>query len=177
MLKTSKSIEFTTRPGKGGVGFGADGSDDGGDDGITTSMVRMSLSIESSAGAVQIGVGYNKIDDGSGCSNDFDKNSSDVPKSMCPPTPLISRLRTSASTDSSTSVAQVMVKYNEVDGGKSGADSKSIKKLSKIQKIVKKSKSFKDLKNLQQPLVWRNVYQSTNLPSIRYKELELLLEL
>ena len=49
------------------------------------------------------------------------------------------------------------------------------------QKVVKKSKnyqkSFKDLKNLQKPSVRKNVYQNTNPPSIRYKELELLLQL
>ena len=32
------------------------------------------------------------------------------------------------------------------------------------------SKSFKDLKILQRPLIWRNVYQSTNPLSIRYKK-------
>ena len=32
MLKTSRSTESTTRPGKGGVGVGGDGGDDGGHD-------------------------------------------------------------------------------------------------------------------------------------------------
>ena len=32
MLKISGSIEFTTRPGKGGVGVGGDGGDNGGHD-------------------------------------------------------------------------------------------------------------------------------------------------
>ena len=52
-----------------------------------------------------------------------------------------------------------------------------VKKLSKSRKIVKESKSFKGLKNLQRPLVRRNVYQSTNPPSIRYEELKLPLKL
>ena len=33
-----------------------------------------------------------------------------------------------------------MIKYDEVDGGRSGVVGKSVKKLSKSQKIVKKSK-------------------------------------
>ena len=49
--------------------------------------------------------------------------------------PLTSMLRTSSSTDSSTSATQSMVKYDEVDGG-----GKLIEKLSKNQKIVKKLK-------------------------------------
>ena len=32
MLKTSRSTESTTRPGKGGVGVGSDGGDEGGHD-------------------------------------------------------------------------------------------------------------------------------------------------
>ena len=42
--------------------------------------------------------------------------------------------------DSSTSAARVMVKYEEVDGGRSGAVGKSVKKSSKSRRIVKKSK-------------------------------------
>ena len=42
--------------------------------------------------------------------------------------------------DSSTSAARVMVKYEEVDGGRSGAGGKSVKKSSKNRRIVKKSK-------------------------------------
>ena len=37
--------------------------------------------------------------------------SSDTPKLMCPPSPLTSMLRTSSSTDSSTSAAQIVVEY------------------------------------------------------------------
>ena len=79
-------------------------------------------------------------------------------------------LRTSSSTDSSTSATQIAVKYDGVDGG----GDQSVKKLSKSRQ---KLKSLKGLKNLQRPSVWRNVYRSTDLPSIRYKELELPLEL
>ena len=81
-------------------------------------------------------------------------------------------LRTSSSTDSSTSTTQIAVEYDEVDGG-----GKLVEKSSKSQRIVKESKSFKGLKNLQRPSVPRNVYQSTDPPSIRYKEFELPLEL
>ena len=57
--------------------------------------------------------------------------SSDAPKLICSSAPLTSILKTSASTDASTSAAKVMVKYDEVDGGRSGAIGKSVKKLSK----------------------------------------------
>ena len=71
-----------------------------------------------------------------------------------------------------------MIKYDEVDEGKSGAVDKSVQKSSKSRRIVKESKSFKGLKSLQRSLVRRNVYRSTN-PSLvhRYKELELTTEL
>ena len=65
--------------------------------------------------------------------------------------------------DSSTSAAKVMVKYEEVDGGRSGAVGKSVKKLSKSrqksQKIVKEPKKLQGLKNLQRTSVRKNVYQ------------------
>ena len=70
-----------------------------------------------------------------------------------------------------------MIKYDEVDGGRSGAVGKSVQKSSKSRRIVKESKSFKGLKILQRPSVRRNVYRSTDPPSIRYEELELPLEL
>ena len=76
-----------------------------------------------------------------------------------------------ASTDSSTKAARIMVKYKEVDGGKSGAGGKLVKKLSKSPK------SLGGLKNLERLSDWRNVYQSTDFLSIKYKELELPLEL
>ena len=79
--------------------------------------------------------------------------------------------------DSSTSAARVMVKYEEVDTGKSGAIGKSVKKLSKVKESSKSLKSLKGLKILHEPLVWRNVYQSIDLPSIAYKELKLPLQL
>ena len=37
----------------------------------------------------------------------------------------------------------------------------------KVEESSKSPKSPKDLKNLQRSLVWRNIYQSTNPPSIR----------
>ena len=83
-------------------------------------------------------------------------------------TPLISILRTSSSIDSSIITIQIAVEYDEVDG----ADSKSVKKLSKSQKIVKKSKKPQKPEKLQKSSVQRNVYQNTDPPSIRYKELK-----
>ena len=92
MLKTSSTNSIEPRKGVVGVGGGGrnraepvnkhegDGSDDGG-----------------------------HVDGGS-CSGDYDRNSSDAPKLICPPASLISRLRTSSSTDSSTSTAQIVVK-------------------------------------------------------------------
>ena len=70
-----------------------------------------------------------------------------------------------------------MVKYKEVDGDRSGAVGKSFKKLSKVEELSKSPKSLKGLKNLQRLLVWRNIYQSTNLPLIGYEEFELPLQL
>ena len=73
----------------------------------------------------------------------------------------------SASTDSSTSAAKVLVQYDEVDRGRSGAISKSVKKSSKSRRIVKSPKNLKGLKKLRRPLVWRNVYWSTDSLLIR----------
>ena len=86
MLKTSGSTESTTRPGKGRVGVGGDGSDDGGHV------------------------------DGSSCNSDSDRNSSDAPKLMCPLAPCTSRLRTSASTNSSINATKIVVDFDGVDG-------------------------------------------------------------
>ena len=80
--------------------------------------------------------------------------------------PLTSMLRTSSSTNSSTSATQIAVEYDEVDGG----GGKSVTKSSKVYKSQKPEKS-------QRSSVRRNVYQSTDPPSIRYEELELPLEL
>ena len=43
--------------------------------------------------------------------------SSDVNKSMCPPAPPTSMLRTSSSTDSLTNAAPIVVEYDGVDDG------------------------------------------------------------
>ena len=51
--------------------------------------------------------------------------------------------------------------------------SKNHQKFEELLKVEKPQRP----KRLQRSSVWRNVYQSTNLPSIRYKELELSLEL
>ena len=83
--------------------------------------------------------------------------------------PLILMLKTSILTDSSTRTTQIAVKYDGVDGGNDQLVKKSSKSCQKL-------KSFKGLENLQKPSVRRNVYRSTSPPSIRYKQLELLLE-
>ena len=85
-------------------------------------------------------------------------------------------LKMSSSTDSSSSATQIAVEYDGVNG----VDDLLVKKLSKIRQKVKESskisKSFKYLKILQRLSVWRNVYQSINVSSIKYKELKLPLE-
>ena len=119
MLMTLENTESTIRPGKGRIGVGGNSSDDGGhvDDGGGGKLVETSSKVEES--------------------------SSDAPKSMCPLVPHTSMLKTSSSTDLSTSAIQSAVKYDEVDGG-----GKSVKKSSKSQRIVIESKNFKGLKNL-----------------------------
>ena len=67
MLKTLESTKSKTRPGKGGVGIGGDGGDDDGhDNGATSSMLRTSLSTDSSTSATQIAVEYDGADGGGG---------------------------------------------------------------------------------------------------------------
>ena len=89
---------------------------------------------------------------------------------------VISRLRTSESTNSSISAARVMVKYNEVDGGKSGAVGKLVEKsCQKVEELSKVEKPQRPEKS-QKSSVRRNIYRNTNPPSIRYKELKLPLE-
>ena len=135
MLKTSGSTESTTRPGKGRVGVGGNGNDKINDD-ATSSMLRTSSSTDSSTSMTQIVVEYDGVDNGGGRSGDFDRkfhlklqyNSRAIH-------PLTSMLRTSSSTDSSTSATQSAVKYDEVDGG-----GKLVEKSSKSRKIVKKPK-------------------------------------
>ena len=86
MLKTSGSTKSTTRLGKGRVRVCGNGIDDGG-----------------------------HVDGGSR-NGDSHRNSSNAPKLMCPPAPLISRLRTSASSDSTANAAQIMVGFDGVNG-------------------------------------------------------------
>ena len=104
MLKTSSTKSAKPRKGVVGVGGGGrnraepvgkhelDGSDDGG-----------------------------HVDGGSR-NGDSDRNSSDAPKLMCPPAPCTSRLRTSASTDSSINATKIVVDFDRVDDcdGRSG---------------------------------------------------------
>ena len=47
---------------------------------------------------------------------------------------------------------------------------------SKSRKIVKKSEKPQRPEKLRRSSVWKNVYQSTDFPSIRYEELKLPLE-
>ena len=85
MLKTSESTESTTRPGKGRVGVGGNGSDNG-----------------------------DHVDGGSR-NGDSDRNSSDAPKMMCLPAPCTSRLRTSTSLDLSINATKIVVDFDGVD--------------------------------------------------------------
>ena len=74
--------------------------------------------------------------------------------------------------DPSTSVAKVLVKYDEIDRARSGASSKWIKNLSKSWKIVKRQKTSK-LKKSQKLSVWKNIYWSTDFLSIEEHKLPL----
>ena len=73
---------------------------------------------------------------------------------------LISRLRTSISTDSSTKTTQIAIEYDRVDG----SVGKSAEELSKSQRIIKKSEKPQRPEKLQKSLVWKNIYRSTDLP-------------
>ena len=68
-----------------------------------------------------------------------------------------SMLKTSSSTDSLASAAQILIESDRVDAGGSGGG-KSVKKLLKSRKSSKSPKSLKSLESLQKPSVWRNVY-------------------
>ena len=129
-------------------------------------MLKISRSTESTTRPEKGGVGVGGDgDDGGGDDGGDDSGNDGVITSM---------LRMSSSTDSSTSATQIVVDYDGVDGGVVG---KSVKKSSKSRRIVKKSEKSQRPERLQRSLVWRNVYRSTNPPSIRYEELELPLEL
>ena len=95
MLKTSGSTESTIRIGKSRIRVRGNSSDDGSDDG-------------------------GHVDSGSRNGNS-DRNSSDAPNLMYPPTPCTLRLRTSASTDLSINATKIVVDFDEVDncGGRS----------------------------------------------------------
>ena len=72
-----------------------------------------------------------------------------------------------------------MVKYDEVDGGRSGVFDKPSKTRIVIKKVEKLSKVEKPQrpKKLQRSLIRRNFYQSSNPSSIGNEKLELPLEL
>ena len=139
MLKTLGSIESTIRPGKGGVRVGGNGGDKINDN-ATSLMLRTCSSKDSLTSVTQIVVEYDGVDDGDGCSGDFDKKfhpklQYDIRATYS----LTSILRASSSTDSSTSMAQIVVKFDGVNTG-GGAISKLVKKSSKSRRIVKKPK-------------------------------------
>ena len=73
-------------------------------------------------------------------------------------------------TSSSTSAAQGEVNHDESGAGVVASRSKNRQK---VEESSKSPKSLKGLKNLQRASVRRNVYRSTDPPSIRYEELEL----
>ena len=60
MLKTSRIIKSTTRPGKGGVEVGGNGGK------TLTSKLRMSSSTDSSSSVNQVAVKYVEVDSGGG---------------------------------------------------------------------------------------------------------------
>ena len=69
MLKTLGSTESTIRFGKSGVEI----DHNGGDDGIITSVLRMSLSSNSSTRITQIVAEYDRVDNSGICRGDCDK--------------------------------------------------------------------------------------------------------
>lgn len=85
MLKTLGNTESTTKPKKARVGVDGNSNDD-------CDYV-----------------------DGDSCNDNSDKNFSDAPKLICPPTPPISKLKMSASTDLSATMPQIMVEFDGVD--------------------------------------------------------------
>lgn len=92
ILKTLGSIEFTTRPRKSKVGVGGNGSDNGGHS------------------------------DGGNCSSNSNRNLFDSPKSMYLFASLITKLRTSASINSSASTTQIVVVFDGVHRNGSCSD-------------------------------------------------------
>ena len=119
---------------------------------------------------------YDGVDDGSGRNGDFNKKFySRLQYNSRITHPLTSMLRTSSSTDLSTSTAQIVVEFDEVDMVVVllGCRSKSCQK---VEKVSKSPKKLKDLKSCEHHQFGRTFYQRTNPLSIRYKELELLLE-
>ena len=109
-MKTFESTESIIRPKKGGVGISDDGDGNDNDDGG---------------------------DDGGGCISDFDMKFHLRFYTIA--APLTSIIKTSLSTDSSTSATKIAVKHDEVDGGGG--------KL--VKKVVKKSKNCQKAKNLK----------------------------
>ena len=125
MLKTSRSTESTTRPGKGKVGVGGDSGGDGSDDG----------------------------------SHD-DEHS---PRGSGRAHQRIHQLVRPGLWSSMMSLMEVGVVL--------------LVSRSKSRRIVKKSERPPRPEKLQRSSVWKNVYRSTNPPSIGNEELELPLKL
>ena len=106
-------------------------------------MLKTSGSTESTTrpGKGEVGVDGDGGDDGGGLSSDFDRKFH--PRLCMIAAPLTSMLRTSSSTNSSTSATQIAVEHNQVDGG----GGKLVKKSSKNRRIVKSPKNLKGLKS------------------------------
>ena len=133
-----------------------------------TLVLRTSSLKDSLASTAQIIVEFDWVDAGVGGGgisvemlSKVEKLSLDAPKSICPHV-----LRTSMSiTSSSTArqLVQIAVEYDEIrgDGGKLV--------IKKVGELSKSPKNLKGLKILQRPSIWKNVYQSTDLPSIRFE--------
>ena len=76
-MKTSKSTESIIRPRKSEIGVSSDSSSDSsidnGHDDEHLSCAEKNLSSQSSTSATPIIVKYNRVDNGDGCSGDFNK--------------------------------------------------------------------------------------------------------
>lgn len=97
-------------------------------------MLKTSLSTDQITSAFQIGFKYDEVDDSGSCSGNFSREfafEGFVQGFSKIAVPLTSMLKTSVLRDLSTSAILVIMKYDKVDRGKSGAGSKLVKKFVK----------------------------------------------
>ena len=148
MLKTSGSTESTIQPGKGGVGVGGDGGNEKGhDDEHSPQCSRQVYQRAHQLSRPRLWLSMIGLIDSGGRSGDFHR-------------------KTSSSSDSSNSVAQIVVELIRLMLVVVLVASRS-KSRQKVKESSKSPKSFKCLNNLQRISVWRNVYRSTGLLSTK----------